>query len=131
MRLLLDTHTWLWWHAGDERLGPLASALIADPDNDVVLSAVVPWEVVIKRAVGRLELKAPPDALVSASFTRNGMTPLSVELSHALRVAELPLHHADPFDRLLVAQAQVENLSVVTADATFGRYHVEIVDASS
>lgn len=131
MRLLLDTHAWLWWHADNPRLGPGSRQLIAEPGNDVALSAVVPWEVVIKRALGRLQLGVTPDRLVSASFAQNAMTPLHVVHAHALRVAQLPLHHADPFDRLLIAQAQVESLVVLTADPAFEHYDIETFDACS
>ena len=125
-RLLLDTHAFLWWIAGDEKLGLDARGLIADSENEIHLSAVSVWEISIKRELG--ELKAPDD--IEAIVLRCGFTPLSIALFHAQQAGGLPMHHKDPFDRMLIAQSQAEGLSIVTADEAFGAYGVRLVDAS-
>lgn len=129
MKLLLDTCAWLWWNGAEDRLGPAARALIADPETEVILSSVVSWEVAIKHARGRLVLPTSPGALLEVSLREDSMSPLAIEHAHALLSAELPPHHADPFDRLLIAQAQVERLPILTSDAQLRRYDVEVIDA--
>lgn len=123
MRLLLDTHTALWLLADDPRLSKRAGTLVTDPRNDVILSAVVVWEVAIKRSLGKLD--APDgfaDMLVDA-----GADPLPINLDHARAVRELPWHHRDPFDRLLVAQAQHEQVSIVSDDEQLAAYGVRML----
>jgi PIN domain nuclease of toxin-antitoxin system len=100
---------------------------IADSHTPVVLSVVTPWELTIKRAIGRLELTDSPGSLVYAQVARHGYEVLAVKLDHALAVGDLPLHHADPFDRLLIAQAHAERLTLVSADAAFDRYDVPVL----
>jgi PIN domain nuclease of toxin-antitoxin system len=124
--LLLDTHVLLWWSAGDPGLGRRAEAAIADPANVVFISAATAWEIAVKRAAGRLEA---PDARVL--IEAGGFQGLPIDADHAVASAELPPHHRDPFDRLLVAQAQLEQLSLVTADPQLARYDVELLDASA
>ena len=122
MRLLLDTHAALWLLADDPRLSKRAVTLITDPRNDVILSAVVVWEVAIKRSLGKLD--APDgfaDMLVDA-----GADPLPINLEHARAVRELPWHHRDPFDRLLVAQAQHEQVSIVSGDERLAAYGIRV-----
>lgn len=123
MRLLLDTHVLLWALQGSGRLSKSLRAEIVDPGNEVFVSAVSPWEIEIKRAVGRL--RAPDDML--AEIRRARFLPLPITLEHGVAAGTLPLHHRDPFDRLLIGQAQVEGLTVVTHDSDFGRYQVAIV----
>jgi PIN domain nuclease of toxin-antitoxin system len=123
MRTLVDTHMLLWWLGNDPRLPASASAAIRDPDNDVLVSAASAWEIAIKKALGRLEA---PDDLVEV-VEANGFTALPIMLGHALRAGSLPPHHADPFDRMLIAQAQAERLTVITADRRFARYDVELL----
>lgn len=125
--LLLDTHAFIWWATDDERISPGARSAIADPGTEVLLSAVTGWEIAIKAALGRLELSEPPRALVHAQIARNGYRPLDVTLEHALGVAELPPHHDDPFDRLLVSQARAEGLALVSRDSPFARYDVPVL----
>jgi PIN domain nuclease of toxin-antitoxin system len=129
VRLLVDTNAWLWMIADPQRLGPTAQELVEDRRNELFLSAVSSWEMVIKQAIGRLDLPAPPETLIPQQMRRSGVKGLPVEHAHALRVGALPLHHRDPFDRLLVAQAQIESLAILTADPVFGRYAVEVVRA--
>ncbi len=111
------------------RIGPAARELIVDTRNVVLLSAASSWEIAIKYALGRLPLPIAPAEYVVSRMARSGTTGLPVEHRHALQVAELPDHHRDPFDRLLVAQARVEDLALVTADRQLDVYDVRIVRA--
>ena len=126
MRLLLDTQVWLWMVVAPERLSPAARRLVALEDNELILSAASSWEIAIKHALGKLRLPGTPEALAPEWMARTGVTQLAVLHRHALRVASLPPHHRDPFDRLLIAQAQVEDLAVLTADREFERYDVGV-----
>jgi PIN domain nuclease of toxin-antitoxin system len=129
MRLLLDTHAWLWMIARPERLSAEARARLEDPGNELFLSAASAWEISIKYRLGKLELPEPPERLVPSRLARDGVIPLPVTVDHALRVAALPDLHRDPFDRLLVAQAQLEGLVLVTADPAIAAYGAEILRA--
>jgi len=126
VRLLLDTHVWLWLQHAPERLGADALRDVEDPGNDVLLSAASSWEIAIKWALGKLPLPAPPDQYVPDRVLTSGVTPLPIQHRHALAVAQLPLHHRDPFDRLLVAQAREEAAVIVTGDRAFAAYDVEV-----
>ncbi len=123
--LLLDTHAFLWWAADDDRLSTAASRAIAE--RRVLLSVATPWEMTIKHALGRLELRGAPRTFVYGQVARHGFEPLVISLEHVLGVADLPPYHADPFDRLLIAQARVERLTIVTADDAFGAYDVDVL----
>ena len=125
MQLLLDTHALLWWLNDDGRLGPAARDVIADPANAVFVSAVSAWEIAAKRARGKLAF----DGEVGASIEPCGFLELSIDVAHAEAVADLPKHHADPFDRLLVAQARSEGLWLVTSDSAIQQYDVPWIDA--
>ena len=127
MRFLIDTHVWLWAISEPERLRPSAAELIIAPENAVVLSAASAWEIAIKVSRGRLNLPLPLDDLLMSELQIFSLSVLAVQLPHAVHVAHLPLHHADPFDRLLVAQCQTEGLPLMTADAAFARYDIEIL----
>jgi PIN domain nuclease of toxin-antitoxin system len=124
VRLLLDTLVLIWW-ARDEPLAPAAREAIASPGNEVVVSAVSVWEAGIKVALGKLRLGR--DLAVETS--RHGFTELPVGFAHARAAGELPPHHADPFDRMLVAQAQLEGLTLVTRDPAFTPYRVPLLAA--
>ncbi len=130
MRLLLDTQTWLWLQAARQRVNPEVMRLLVDPGNELLLSAASSWEIAIKYALGKLPLPLPPAEYVPDRLRRSGVAPLPVHHSHALHVASLPLHHRDPFDRLLVAQAQLDGLQVVTSDRAFSHYEVTVHWAS-
>ena len=124
MRLLLDSHVALWWLASDASLGRVCAERIGAAD-EVVVSAVTPWELGIKRALGKV---AYPDGLVAA-LAAAGFVELAISAAHAEVAADLPAHHRDPFDRMLVAQAQLESLVLVTADHALEPYGVETLDA--
>ncbi len=127
MQLLLDTQAFLWWLNDDRRLGARARAAIAKPENLVLVSAASAWEIAVKRASGRLT--APGD--IADWIVRSGFSDLPIEVGHAVASAELPRHHGDPFDRLLVAQAQLERMTLVTADRAVGAYDVRTLDAEA
>lgn len=124
MRFLLDTHVFLWLLAEPERLGAQVQSL-EDPDNELFLSAASSWEIAIKSKLGRLELPDDPQRYVPDSMRAIGVDPLSIDHSHALAVSDLPPHHRDPFDRLLVAQARALRMPIVTADTHIALYDVE------
>ena len=130
-RLLLDTHVFLWWLSERERLRDAAVRALGEPANTLLFSAASSWEIAIKYALRKLKLPEPPSRFVPERLARQGMVPLAVEHSHALRVSELPRHHEDPFDRLLVAQAQLEKAAVLTADPSFLLYDVDILWAGA
>lgn len=123
MKLLLDTHAALWWLADDERLGDEVIRHLTDDTNQVLISAVVVWEVAIKRWLGKLE--APED--LAPTLLSAGAQPLPVTLEHAAAVEKLPWRHRDPFDRLLVAQALTEDAAIVSRDEPLSEYGVAIV----
>jgi PIN domain nuclease of toxin-antitoxin system len=127
MKVLLDTHTFLWWNTDDPQLSARARKIIANGKNEVFLSAASAWEIAIKAAKGRLELPEEPTLYVPSRMSINRIQPLPVQVSHALRVYELPPHHADPFDRLLVAQCQMESLPLITKDKEIQKYDVETI----
>lgn len=129
MRLLVDTHCWLWMVGAPDRLTADGRELLADSANELLLSAATAWEIAIKHSIGRLDLPGKPAEVVTDWIVRSGVTPLPVLHTHALRVASLPPHHVDPFDRLLIAQAQLEGVPILTADAAFSRYDIEVISA--
>jgi PIN domain nuclease of toxin-antitoxin system len=125
VRLLLDTHVVLWWLAGDPQMSEDARVTVSAPDTDVMASAVSVWEIAVKRALGKLE--APP--AVFAQLAEEGFRELPITWPHAILAGDLPPHHRDPFDRMLVAQAELEGLTVVTRDERIGRYGVPTLAA--
>ena len=125
LRLLLDTQVLVWALGNHPRLGPGARDAITDPLNDAYVSAASIWEIAIKQALGKL--RAPPD--LAGRVERDGFSGLSITLSHAQHVGGLPAVHGDPFDRLLVARAQVEGLTIVTSDSVIPRYGVQTMSA--
>lgn len=125
MNLLLDTHALLWWLADDPRLGSRAREAIAAAENLVAASAASAWKIAIKRALGKLE--APED--LCGALAEAGLQPLPITVEHAVAAGALPAHHADPFDRMLVAQAATEGLAIVTVDERIARYGVPVLPA--
>ena len=127
MRVLLDTHAFLWWVLEDPRLSARAQSVIAAPEYDVLVSAVSAWEIAIKSADSRLDLPEPAGTYVPDRIAANGFLELDVTVEHAVRVAGLPAIHRDPFDRLLIAQAQVEGIPILTSDPAIARYDVDVI----
>lgn len=126
MKAILDTHAFLWWNADDSHLPERARQVIAGGD-EIYLSAVCGWEIVIKAARGRLLLPEPADVYVRTRLENQRFRVLPIELSHVLQTYKLPHLHNDPFDRLLVAQSQLERLPLITGDTEIARYGVEII----
>lgn len=127
MRALIDTHVFLWWNAGDERLSDRARAFVSDAGNEIVVSAASAWEIALKAARGRLELPLPAEQYVPERMSQDGFVALDIQLGHVLSAAGLPPHHADPFDRVLVAQALAEGIPIVTADERIKQYRVDTI----
>lgn len=123
MRLLLDTHALIWAASDAGRLSATAGAALRDPSNDVYVSAVSGWEIAIKRARGRLRFPDIDRAMLAALR----MTELPVYLRHAAQISALPDHHRDPFDRMLIAQANADGLSIVSRDRAFAAYDVTVL----
>lgn len=128
-RYLIDTHVWLWMLTEPDRLQEKVRGLLTETDNEILLSAASGWEIAIKYRLGKLALPEPPRHYVPDRMRRSGTAPLAVEHDHVLRVAELPDHHRDPFDRLLVAQAQTLDIPIITADSQVSVYDVATVPA--
>ncbi len=124
MRLLLDTHAFLWFSSDDRSLSPSARARIEDRRHEKFLSVASVWEMAIKISLGKLHLASELTDLVATGAERNGIAVLEVRKEHALRVVALPLHHRDPFDRLLIAQALSEKMAIVSCDVAFDAYPV-------
>lgn len=127
MRLLLDTHAFLWWVEGAPALGRRAHAAIANANNDVFLSIATCWELAIKLSLGKLRLAQSVERFIPEQLARNGFTLLGLEFRHVARVGDLPFHHRDPFDRVLVAQALQDDLAIVSADRVLRKYGVTVV----
>lgn len=121
---MLDTHAFLWFIAGDSQLSQDAQVAIADAANDVLLSAASLWELAIKLSLGRLSLDGPFESFIAEQLPVNSIDLLPISLAHVTRVATLPFHHRDPFDRLLIAQALVDDLVLVSNERLFDSYAV-------
>jgi len=126
MRVLLDTHAFLWFMAGDARLSQKAREAMSDEKAELFLSAVSVWEMAIKTALGRLQLPLPVADYVAEKI-RDGFQVMPIDWVHAAAVQKLPFHHRDPFDRLIIAQAQVEKLPLVSGDRLFRKYNIQLV----
>ena len=128
-RYLIDTHVWLWMQSDPDRMSDEARLLVENVRNGILFSAASACEIAIKYRLGKLPLPEPPASYVPDRMRRSGTTPLPVDLAHALRTADLPDHHRDPFDRVLVAQAQLLDLTIITADDQLSAYDVAVVAA--
>jgi PIN domain nuclease of toxin-antitoxin system len=127
VRILLDTHVWLWVLSHADRFSTAGRACLEDSESVFYLSAVAPWDIAIKHRLGKLTLPTGGIDTIRARLAESPAMPLPIAPAHAFRVAELPMHHRDPFDRLLIAQAQVEGLTIMTNDPTFRAYDVALV----
>jgi PIN domain nuclease of toxin-antitoxin system len=126
MRLLLDTHVFIWWDSNPGQISPAALAALRDPANTLLLSPISIWEMSIKLQLGKLKLRMPLRDIV-ANQQANGIGELPVTAAHALAVDRLPTVHRDPFDRFLIAQAQVEGIGLISADHVFTKYPVQVI----
>lgn len=127
MRVLLDTHIFLWWITDDSRLIANVRDIIADGTNDLFLSVASCWEIVIKAQFGRIDLPDKPDKFIAEQLSLNAIKSLPILANHALNVFNIPSLHRDPFDRLIISQAITENLPIVTSDPVFKQYGIETV----
>jgi PIN domain nuclease of toxin-antitoxin system len=127
MRLLLNTHTFLWLDSSPEKLSNTALAACEDPANQLYLSVVSAWEIQIKQQIGRLQLDVPLDQMIQGQQATNDLHILPVALHHVYALDELPLYHNDPFDRLLIAQAKAEQVWLVSIDSQFEPYPVTVI----
>ncbi len=127
MNALLDTHTFLWWFTDDRRLPPAVRDMLSDGRNSIFLSVASGWEMAIKMHIGRLRLPTPLEEFIAEQMAVNAFQALPIQMSHALHVYSLPRHHNDPFDRLLIAQSQLEGLPILTSDPAFDEYEVEVI----
>jgi PIN domain nuclease of toxin-antitoxin system len=126
VKLLLDTHTFIWWDSAPSDLSATALALCSDAGNQLVLSVASLWEIQIKRQLGKLNLRMPLGEIVAHQQETNGVTLLAIGQAHVLALDQLPAHHRDPFDRMLVAQALVEGATLVSADSVLKSYPIQV-----
>ena len=127
MKALLDTHAFIWWVTDDSRLSSTARGIIADESNVLFLSAASAWEIVIKVRLGKLNLPEPPETYIPSRLTMNRFESLPIQMVHALQVVNLPDFHRDPFDRIIIAQSQVEKMPIITVDTQVTRYPVDVI----
>ena len=127
MNLLLDSHSFIWWREEPRKLSPTAFSEISNPNNNVFLSVATVWELQIKIAINKFTIKGGMENAVKDEQQNNNFQILPIEFSHALYLENLPLHHKDPFDRLLISQAIVENMTLVSADTNFANYQVNLL----
>jgi PIN domain nuclease of toxin-antitoxin system len=127
MKYLLDTMVWLWSVGPTDKIGSAALEILTNGEEEIYLSAASSWEIAIKTKLGKFELAEPPGRYVPKRLAEQGIRSLSVTHSHSLRVYDLPLHHQDPFDRLIIAQAIAEEMTVLTADRAFQMYPVDVL----
>lgn len=127
MKFLLDTHIFLWWILEDPKLPRAAGDVIADSDNELYLSSASTWEMIIKSTLGKLSLPASPEIFVNEQLQLNAISPLPITIEHTFALATLPMLHKDPFDRMLIAQAIHENLTLITDDPIIKQYPVKVL----
>lgn len=127
MKVLLDTHTFLWWITDDNRLSSSAREIITNGDNELFLSAAAGWEIAIKAQLGRIKLPKEPHSFIAEQLRLNSIQSIPIHMSHALHIYSLPNHHRDPFDRMIVAQAQLEDLAILTMDSQIARYEIKVI----
>ena len=124
MKLLLDTHTFLWFVLNDPSLSPIARDLIIDSLNEICLSPATHWEIAIKISIGKYQLPGPFESWINTQIQTNDVQILPIEVAHTALVTTLPFHHKDPFDRLLISQSLVEKVSIISIDGIFDSYGV-------
>ncbi len=125
MRLLLDTHTFLWWINNDSSLSEPARIAVSSQVNECYLSLASCWELAIKTSIGKLQLTKTVDRFIPEELAANDFQLLSIDFRHVAKVETLPFHHRDPFDRLLVAQALIEKMTIISADAVLSEYGIK------
>lgn len=126
MNLLLDTHCFIWWDSDPNKLSPRSLALCEDPANDLFLSVASLWEIQIKHQLGKIILRAPIQRLLADQQASNGISLLPIQANHVFEVGTLPQLHSDPFDRILIAQARIEGLRLISHDAAIRKYPIAV-----
>ncbi len=127
MKLLLDTHTFIWWDSEPAKLSASALSACQDQANTLILSVVSVWEIQIKSQLGKLKFNLPLSEIIQSQRQMNNVQVLTLELDHVLELQNLPYHHKDPFDRLLIAQANVEDVLLVSGDSIFSEYPINLI----
>jgi len=127
MRVLLDTHVFLWWITDDAKLPDSIRNFISDGNNELFFSAASCWEIAIKSNLGRISLSHKIESFLPEQMVLNAVQGLPIQISHALYVINLPDHHRDPFDRIIVAQAQLEKMAIITSDPLVTKYDVDVI----
>jgi PIN domain nuclease of toxin-antitoxin system len=127
MRVLLDTHVLIWLVEGDKNLSTVARSAIEDEENSLYLSIASLWEITIKLSLGKLDLQLSVDEMVESFLIPGGIQILQIETSHLSILRDLPLYHRDPFDRLIIAQAKSEKMTLISADGVFDKYGVDLL----
>ena len=127
MKYLLDTMVWLWSVGPTDRIGRVGMEILSSGGEEIYLSAASSWEIAIKARLGKFQLPEAPGRYVRSRLATQGIRSLSVTQDHGLSVYDLPLHHSDPFDRLIIAQALAEGMVILTSDRAFEKYRVELV----
>ncbi|MBI4697885.1 MAG: type II toxin-antitoxin system VapC family toxin [Nitrospirae bacterium] len=127
MKALLDTHTFLWWITDNHMLSERARNFISDGRNELFLSSASAWEIAVKAQLGLIEIPDKPEIFISDQISANAIQSLPIQIAHALHVYNLPFHHRDPFDRMLIAQAQLEGLPILTNDSQISLYTVKVI----
>ncbi|AFY99875.1 type II toxin-antitoxin system VapC family toxin [Calothrix sp. PCC 6303] len=127
MKALLDTHTFLWWVTNNLQLSSTVKSILSERNNRIFFSAASSWEIAIKAQLSKLELPSNPEVYIAEQLEINSFQVLPIELKYTLQTYYLPNHHKDPFDRILVAQSQVENLPLLTLDPKIAQYQVSII----
>ena len=127
MKYLLDTIVWLWSLRSPELIGDEGRQILELGEEEIYLSAITSWEISIKMRLGKLDFAGPPAQYVPRFMAKQNLQPLSITHSHAAKVYDLPIHHSDPFDRMLIAQALVEEMVILTSDRVFRKYPAELL----
>jgi PIN domain nuclease of toxin-antitoxin system len=127
VKYLLDTMVWLWSVGPSQTIGTAGLKILASREEEIYLSAASSWEIAIKTRLGKFQLPEPPGRYVPKRLIEQGIRPLPITQDHSLRVYDLPLHHADPFDRMIIVQAMVEQMTVLTSDRVFEKYPIDVI----
>ncbi len=127
MKALIDTHVFLWWITDDRRISLTAEEIIEDGNNDLYFSSASCWEIAIKSNLGRIVLPDKPVSFIASQLSTNSIQALPIHVVHALNIINLPDIHKDPFDRMLISQAQMEKLPIITSDVVIDKYDVEVI----
>lgn len=127
MKYLLDTMVWLWSVGPSQIIGTAGLEVIASAEEEIYLSAASSWEIAIKTRLGKFQLPEPPGRYVPKRLAEQGIRSLPINQDHSLRVYDLPSHHSDPFDRMIIAQAMVEQMTVLTSDRQFEKYPIDVI----